>query len=110
VRSYEDALNQILALSSDMAPLERRRKVWLGRDLNAADKEEKVYGLEMELRRIAKEQMDVLQNLVQFPPHYLKYSELLKKLDETGPYRRRVFIMTKYRGGATQISMRNCKL
>jgi hypothetical protein len=47
---------------------------------------------------------------VQFPPHYLKYSELLKKLDETGPYRRRVFIMTKYRGGATQISMHNCKL
>ena len=49
-----------------------------------------------------RQRMDVLQDLVQFPPHYLQYAELLDRFSNTinVPYSRRVFIMTKYRDGA----------
>jgi hypothetical protein len=102
VRSYEDALKLIVALSSEMAKLDKTRKDWHRRDLNAADRAEKLYMLDVQFRSYERERMDVLQDLVQFPPHHLQYAALLEQFNEAAlvPYSRRVFIMTKYPDGA----------
>jgi hypothetical protein len=102
VRSYKDALKLIVALSSEMAKLEKARKEWHRRDLNADDRAEKLYMLDAQFRLYEKERMGVLQDLVQFPPHYLQYAALLEQFNEAikVPYRLRVFIMTKYCDGA----------
>src|SRR5262249_10307887 len=101
MRSYEDALKLIVALSSEMAKLEKTRKEWHRRDLSAADRTEKLYMLDVQFRGYEKERMDVLQDLVQFPPHHLQYRELLEQFNAiTVPYRQRVFIITKYPDGA----------
>jgi len=99
VRSYEDALKLIVALSSEMAKLDKTRKEWHRRDLNAADRAEKLYMIDAQLRLYEKERMDVLQDLVQFPPNHLQYRELLEQFNKVS-YRRRVFIITKYPDGA----------
>jgi hypothetical protein len=102
MRSYEDALNLIVALSSQMARLERSRRDWERSDLNPADRDEKVRRVDIEVEMLEKDRMDVLQDLVKFPPHHLQYAALLEKFRETTttPYRLRVFIMTKYCDGA----------
>jgi hypothetical protein len=102
MRSYEDALNLIVALSSQMAKLEKSRKDWERSDLNPADRDEKVRRVDIEVEMLEKDRMDVLQDLVKFPPHHLQYAALLEKFRETttAPYRLRVFIMTKYCDGA----------
>jgi hypothetical protein len=112
VRSYEDALNLIVALSSEMAKLDNRRKEWHRRDLSAADRAEKLYTLDAQSRLYEKERMGVLQDLVQFPPHHLQYRELLEQFNKAimVPYRLRVFIMTKYPTARRQNSMRNFRL
>jgi hypothetical protein len=100
VRSPEDALKLIVWLSSEMATLDKKRKEWL--DLNAADRAEKLHMLDVEFRSYERERMDVLQDLVQFPPQHLQYRELLEQFNKEimVPYRMRVFIMTKYPDGA----------
>ena len=100
MRSPEDALKLIVWLSSEMATLDKKRKEWL--DLNAADRAEKLHMLDVEFRSYERERMDVLQDLVQFPPQHLQYRELLEQFNKEimVPYRMRVFIMTKYPDGA----------
>jgi hypothetical protein len=99
VRSYEDALKLIAWLSSEMAKLDKERKE--GLDLNAADRAEQLDRLDALFRLREKERMDALQDLVQFPPHYLPYAERLEQFNKSSrPYRFRVFIMTKYPDGA----------
>jgi hypothetical protein len=99
VRSYEEALNLIVELSSDMVNVEKERNKRLRSDLHKADRAEKSQRLEGQFRLLEKERMDVLQDLVQFPPHHLQYAALLEQFNEAikVSYRRRVFIMTKYR-------------
>lgn len=105
MRNYEDALKLLLALSSEMTKLNRTRKEYLNSGLNAADRAEKVDRLDHQLALVEKERIDVLHDLVLFPPHHLQYAQLLEQFDQTlkgqgKPYERRVFIMTKYCDGA----------
>ncbi|RPI43575.1 MAG: hypothetical protein EHM59_15065 [Betaproteobacteria bacterium] len=105
MRSYEEALKLLLALSSEMTKLNRTRKEYLNSGLNAADKAEKVDRLDDQLAQVERERIDVLQDLVLFPPHHLQYAQLLEQFNQTlngqgKPYERRVFIMTKYCDGA----------
>jgi hypothetical protein len=102
VRNYEEALKLVLALSSEMVKLDKTRKEYLRSDLNAADKAEKLERLDNQFRQLGNERMDVLRNLVLFPPHHLQYSPLLDQFSQVlkgKPYERRVFIMTKYCDG-----------
>ena len=50
--------------------------------------------LDAQFRHYEKERIDVLQDLVRFPPHHLQYRELLEQFNEAimVPYRLRVFI------------------
>jgi hypothetical protein len=100
VRSPEDALKLIVWLSSEIATLDKKRKEWL--DLNAADRAERLHWLDVQFELYEKERMEVLQDLVQFPPQHLQYRELLEQFNKEimAPYRLRVFIMTKYPDGA----------
>lgn len=103
VRSYEDALKLLLALSREMVKLNGTRREYLNSGLNAADKAEKVDKLDDQLAQVEKERIDVLHDLVLFPPHHLQYGQLLQQFNQMlkgKPYERRVFIMTKYRDGA----------
>lgn len=105
MRSYEDALKLLLALSSEIVKLNRTRKEYLNSGLNAADKAEKVDKLDDQLAQVEKERIDVLHDLVLFPPHLLQYAQTLQQFNqklkgEGKPYERRVFIMTKYCDGA----------
>ena len=104
MRSYEDALTLLLALSNEIAKLSRTRKEYLNTDLNTADKAEKVDRLDNQLAQVKKERLGVLEDLVLFPPHHLEYAQMLDQFNQTlrgqgMPYERRVFIMTKYRDG-----------
>src|SRR5262249_19097169 len=57
--------------------------------------------LDFQFEQYERERMDVLEDLVQFPPQHLQYREKLEQANkEMGPYRMRVFIMTKYPDGA----------
>jgi hypothetical protein len=98
MRSYEEALSQIIALTNDMAEKERSYNQWKRRDLNAADKKNKLFMLEHELRHIEEERMGVLKDLVHFPPHHGRHNEALEKFNKESmiPDRLRVFIITKY--------------
>lgn len=99
MRSSEDALKLIVWLSSEIATLDKKRKEWP--DLNAADRAEKLRMLDFQFEQYERERMDVLEDLVQFPPQHLQYREKLEQANkEMGPYRMRVFIMTKYPDGA----------
>jgi hypothetical protein len=103
MRSYEDALKLLLALSREMVKLNGTRKEYLNSGLNAADKAEKVDKLDDQLAQVEKERIDVLRALVLFPPHHLQYRQLLEQFNQMlkgKPYERRVFIMTKYCDGA----------
>src|SRR5262245_2294256 len=103
MRSYEDALKLVVDFSNEMAKLDEARKEALRSDLNAADRAMKVNRLEGQSELLEKNRMDVLRDLVQFPPVYLQdYGALLEQFSEAirVPYRRRVFIMTKYCDGA----------
>jgi hypothetical protein len=102
MRTYAEALNLIVANSKELDKLDRARKELLRRQLNAADRADKLFSLDWQFKGLEKGQMDVLQDLVQFPPHYLEYNALLEKFSEAiqVPYRLRVFIMTKYCDGA----------
>lgn len=102
MRNYEEALKLVLALSRDMVRLDKSRKEYLRSDLNAADKSEKLDGLDNQFKQLGNERMDVLRDLVLFPPHHMQYSLLLDQFSQKlkdKPYQRRVFIMTKYRDG-----------
>jgi hypothetical protein len=103
VRGYEDALKLLLALSREMVKLNGTRKEYLNSGLNAADKAEKVDKVDDQLAQVEKERIDVLHDLVLFPPHHLQYGQLLEQFNQMlkdKPYERRVFIMTKYCDGA----------
>lgn len=105
MRSYEEALKLLLALSSEMVKLNRTRKEYLNSGLNAADKAEKVDKLDDQLAQVEKERINVLHDLVLFPPHHLQYAQLIEQFNQKlkgqgKPYERRVFIMTKYCDGA----------
>jgi hypothetical protein len=110
MRTYEDALKLVVELSSELAKVEKERWQCRRSALHDADKAVKLYRLDAQFSQCEKQRMDVLQDLVQFPPHYLQYAELLDRFSNTinVPYSRRVFIMTKYRDGADANSMRNC--
>jgi hypothetical protein len=55
VRSYEDALKLILALTSQLAKTDKARKEWHRRDLNAADRAERLYMLDAQFELYEKE-------------------------------------------------------
>ena len=76
MRSYEDALKLLLALSREMVKLNGTRKEYLNSGLNAADKAEKVDKLDDQLAQVEKERIDVLRALVLFPPHHLQYRQV----------------------------------
>src|SRR5262245_39367718 len=102
MRSYEEALNLIGKLSKEMAKLDEDRMEWQRSGLHAADRAEQLSRLDALLRLREKERMNVLQDLVQFPPHHLQYAALLEHFNEAigVGYDQRVFIMTKYPDGA----------
>lgn len=102
MRSYEEVLKLVVANSSEMDKLDKARKEWLRRHLNAADRAEKLNRLDFQFRSLEKEQMNVLQDLVRFPPDYLEYNPKLEQLSKATntSYSQRVFIMTKYPDGA----------
>jgi len=103
VRSYEDALKLLLGLSREIVKLNGTRKEYLNGGLNAADKADKVDKIDDQIVQVEKERIDVLNDLVRFPPHHLQYGQLLEQFDQMlkgKPYERRVFIMTKYCDGA----------
>jgi hypothetical protein len=59
--------------------------------------------LESQVKEVEKERIDVLHDLVVYPPHHLEYQLLLEQFNKMlngAPYERRVFIMTKYCDGA----------
>jgi hypothetical protein len=105
MRSYDEALELLLALSRDIAKFKRTRKEYEDSGLNPADKAEKIDKLDEQLLQTKRERQAVLHDLVVFPPHHGQYSQLIVQFDKAlkaqgKPYERRVFIMTKYRDGA----------
>jgi hypothetical protein len=99
VRNYEQALNLILVLSRDMAKLDKTRKEYLRGGLGANDMSDKLDRLDKEFKQLGNDRMEVLRDLVLFPPHHFHYSALLDQFSQQlkdNPYQRRVFIMTKY--------------
>lgn len=100
MRSYEDALKLLLAQSNEIGKLRRTRKDYLNSDLNAADKAEKVDKLDDQLQQLEMERIDVLHDLVMYPPHHLQYAPMIQQFTQATPRERSVFIMTKYPDGA----------
>jgi hypothetical protein len=103
VRSCEDALKLLLALSNEIGKLKKTRKDYLNSGLNAADKQEKLDKLDAQLEQVSKERIHVLNDLVMFPPRHLQYQQFFEQFNQMlkgKPYERRVFVMTKYGDGA----------
>jgi hypothetical protein len=99
MRSYEDALELLAALSEDIADLEDKRERELRRNLQIADKLDRADRIGAEIVKKRREQIEVLENLVSFPPRHAQYAEVIEKFWESSPGLKSVFIMTKYPDG-----------
>jgi len=104
MRSFEDALTLVLALSKEAAAREKSKRDYMRSPLAAADKAEKVLELDDQIRELQRRQHQVLRDLVLFPPQHLHlqaaFDQFDKPLAAAGKtYDKRVFIMTKYPDG-----------
>jgi hypothetical protein len=107
VRNYEEAIQLIVLQSKEIDKLERSRPGIIKSGLSARDKEDKIDSLDNQLELLEKQRIEVLRDLVAYPPHFLSYGPLIEKFRETinritqprmggtGS----VFIMTKYPDG-----------
>ena len=100
MRSFEQALAILAVLAKDLQNLERGRKAILAAaNLNAGDRTEREEKLADDIRKKELERIDVLRDLVMFPPHHAQYDALLKPFCADGACERSVFVMTKYPDG-----------
>jgi len=99
MRSFDDALNLLAVLSKDIVRLQRTHKEILNSPLQAADKTERTDKLETEIGKKKQEKIQVLENLVLFPPHHGQYAQYIDQFCKATPCEKSVFIMTKYPDG-----------
>ena len=104
MRSFEEALQLILAQQKSIAKLQRDLKDNQNASLNAADKAERLAQIGQQIRQTEAAQIRALEDLVNFPPSRLGYRPLLEAFEQKlmakgRPAERRVFIMTKYPDG-----------
>jgi len=97
MRSFEEALNLLAYLSKDLAKLEKQQKEILGAsNLNPGDKAERADRIADDITKKKTERIQVLRDLVLFPPHHLQYDPHLQEFCKDSPSSTSVFIMTKY--------------
>jgi len=76
--------------------LERTKREISNSHLGAADREERVDKVDDELRKKENERIEVLQDLVLFPPHHGQHAQQVEQFCKETPSDNSVFIMTKY--------------
>lgn len=99
MRSFTDALNLLAFLSKEVVKLEKTHKEILNSNLHAADKAERADKLADEIGKKNDERIQVLQDLVLFPPHHGQYWQQVEQFCKETPSDKSVFIMTKYPDG-----------
>jgi hypothetical protein len=80
VREFDEALKLVLYLSKRIAELEKSRPAILKSELSEQDKFYRVDEVDAELKTRQDERVDVLRQLVDFPPYFKQYEPLIKKL------------------------------
>lgn len=100
MRSYEQAIEYVLAQSKDLIKRRRERQEYVNSNLSPADKAEKIDRIDDDIRLLERRRLGALQDLVAYPPDYQGYFPQLAQFWQQTPVERSVFIMTKYPDGA----------
>lgn len=100
MRSYEQAIEYVLAQSKDLLKRRKERQEYVNSNLGPADKAEKIDRIDEEIVMLEARRLKAMQDLVTYPPEYLPYLPELSGFWKKTPADRSVFIMTKYPDGA----------
>ena len=107
MRNWEQAVEAILFSTQEIEKIERSKKTITNSKLSDQDKTDRIDEKERELKRWFDQRIEVLEDLVRYPPSYLEYEPRMKKLQEliaknnllSISSKGSVFIMTKYPDG-----------
>ncbi len=94
-----DIDDAIAALRVDVlriAQLERDRLDLLNSQLNPAMKDERDLDLKTDIERQRKRMIQVMQQVVEFPPQHTRHGQLLAQFHNVAPFEKSVFVITKF--------------
>lgn len=97
---FDETLAVLNILSRELVKLQKARKDILAAvNLNVGDRTEREEKIADDIRRKELERVQVLEDLVLFPPHHMQYLPLLQQFRTDAASDKSVFIMTKYPDG-----------
>lgn len=100
MRSHEQVVGLLDLLSREIAGLQRGKKQILAApNLNAGDRTDRADRIARDIERKERERLQVLEDLVAYPPYYRQYETPLQQFVSDAPVEKSVFVMTKYPDG-----------